>query len=155
MARKLSLTITTDAENAAAIMEAIESLDMATDIRLTSGKLTPSRGTDDDDDEPEPVKVRQTVRAHVTRRAANSNIGRRVVYTPAVTQRKIDAAMERLQPSSLSAFILKRFSRSSKPLTKRQLLDAAEKHGHNPESVDNVVWRFQKDGVIKSVAIDE
>lgn len=76
--------------------------------------------------------------------------GRPKLYTPKATAAQIRKALDQLDGKSLSALMLKTIANKG-TIDKATLRDVASKHGHNPESVDNVVWRAQKSGLVQSV----
>lgn len=94
------------------------------------------------------AQVRTQVRTH---RTGNGG-GRRKLYATAATRAQINRALETAAKGSLQAFVL-RYVVAHPNTTKRAIVDAASKAGHNGESVDNVVWKFQtaKPALLKSI----
>lgn len=84
-----------------------------------------------------------------------SNVGKRVLYTPAVTARQIDAMLAKLDKGTMRAVMLSAVAKSGRDgIAKSDLRQIAERRKMNPESVDNVIWKLQTAGVIKSVAAE-
>lgn len=118
-----------------------------TPVQRSNGKHTPRTAS-------APLSMAGTTKRHA---APNGNTfrGRAVVYTPAGTQRQIDAAMAKLRPGSLSAYVFKDLAKhpgSANADVRKRLSKIAEKIGASVESVDNIIWNQVNKGLLKKSA---
>lgn len=157
MAKMIRLVLAVSAETLAETIETLQGMESVSTVALIKSGDDITSGTIDtaaDDD----TEIDRKVRRANARQPRNGQTtttrrgfgGRPKLYTPAATQAQITKALAALDGKSLTALMLKTIA-SKKTIDKSALRAVATKHGFNAESVDNVVWRQQKDGLVKSI----
>lgn len=164
---KLTLTVA-NATDAAAIMEALEKLDLATDAVVELGRTDstvptarrkPMNVTNDDDAELDAqiaaLNGKRNGQSNVAtakpRQTINPRVGARVLYTPAGTQRQVMAALAKLTPGTVRAHVMRDLVKhpGSRNADVRARL---AKRDVNPESVDNAIWTMVNAGLLRKEA---
>lgn len=162
MARIIRLTLAVAAEKLADMVDAARELGAAVSFDDNSPIAVDAADDDENDTETRiagKVRGRRTAPApaatpkRVVRQARpNNGAGKVVTYTPAGTAAQIRKTLESLRGGTMTAFVfddLAKHPGSRNAEVRERLAKKAAKAGLSVESVDNVIWKLTKDGLVE------